>query len=395
MTSTPVHLEGKVDPDRGFLPSPDPLTELPADYAAWDELGHSLPKLLATQQVRHAVSRLPTIDASGLPDDALTRAMLVLSFLGHAYIYQSWQAEAATSLPAAIAVPWATVARRLGRPPILSYASYALDNWRRIDSSGPIALGNLALLQNFLGGLDEEWFVTVHVQIEAQAAPLLHALTRAVTHDSSQVRDALETIHSALQRMHQTLLRMPENCDPYIYYHRVRPFIHGWQQHPVVYEGVSEHLGTAQAYYGETGAQSTIVPCLDAVLGIRHQRDELRTYLLEMRRYMPPGHVAFLEELERAGSVRDTVVSGGDSNLQKLYDSCVEVLEGFRSTHLDYAARYIQKQAQVGVNSTEYGTGGTPFMRYLKKHRNETTHHRLDGSRRNGGPEVAIQPDPS
>ena len=377
MGSTPVHLEGKVHPERGFLPAPDPLTELPPEYAAWDELGNNLPKLLATQQVRAAVARLPVLNPAGLPDEALPRAMLVLSFLGHAYIFQSWQAEAASSLPAAIAVPWVGVAKRMGRPPILSYASYALDNWRRIDPAGPIALGNLALPQNFLGGLDEEWFVTVHVQIEAQAAPLLQALPRATTHDLIQVRDALETIHNALERMHRTLLRMPENCDPYIYYHRVRPFIHGWQQHPVTYEGVHEHFGTAQTYYGETGAQSTIVPCLDAVLGIRHQRDELRTYLLEMRRYMPRGHVAFLESLEQAGAVRDVVVASGDADIQKLYDACVEGVEAFRSTHLEYAARYIQKQSQVGVNSTEYGTGGTPFMRYLKKHRNETTDHRL------------------
>ena len=387
MTSTPEYLEGAVDPDRGFLPVPDPVSQLPADYAAWDDLGHNLPKLLATQQVRAEVSKLPVIDPAGLPHSALPRAMLVLSFLGHAYIFQSWQAEAASSLPAAIAVPWVGVARRLGRPPILSYASYALDNWRRIDPLGPIALGNLALLQNFLGGLDEEWFVTVHVQIEAQAAPLLRALRRGVksrdardARHANQLRDALETIHTALEAMHRTLLRMPENCDPYIYYHRVRPFIHGWQQHPVVYEGVPEHLGTPQTYYGETGAQSTIVPCLDATLGIRHQLDELRTYLQEMRKYMPRGHVAFLSGLERAGSVRDFVLVSGDKDLRQRYDACVEVLEAFRSTHLDYAARYIQKQAQVGVNSTEYGTGGTPFMRYLKKHRNETSEQRLNGA---------------
>ncbi len=45
----------------------------------------------------------------------------------------------------------------LGRPPVLSYASYALDNWRRIDRKNPIDLGNIALLQNFLGGQDEEY----------------------------------------------------------------------------------------------------------------------------------------------------------------------------------------------------------------------------------------------
>src|SRR5205807_7608470 len=140
---------------------------------------------------------------------------------------------------------------------------------------------------NFVGGLDEEWFITVHIQIEAQAASALVALPRA----QQAVRDGdvaaataeLSEVADALGRMNETLRRMPENCDPYIYYHRVRPFIHGWHQHPVIYEGVQEFGSQPQTFFGETGAQSTIVPCLDAVLGVRHRQDELRAYLAEMR----------------------------------------------------------------------------------------------------------------
>ena len=37
--------------------------------------------------------------------------------------------------------------------------------------------------------------------------------------------------------------RMPEKCDPFIYYNRVRPYIFGWKNNPatpdgVIYEGV-------------------------------------------------------------------------------------------------------------------------------------------------------------
>src|SRR6266581_555701 len=387
MMSTPAQrarslLDGGVDPQRGFLPAVDPLTHLPGRFAVWDAVGRELPKLLAAGRARSVLSRLPALDPSELPDAAIPRAMVLLSFFGHAYVYQSWQTDVADRLPAAVARPWVSTAERLGRPPILSYASYALDNWRRLDPNEPIALGNLALLQNFFGGLDEEWFITVHIQIEAQAAPALALLPTAqqaaLEGDVAAATAALTEVANALGRMNQTLLRMPENCDPYIYYHRVRPFIHGWQQHPVVYEGVAEYGGAPQTFFGETGAQSTIVPCLDAVLGVRHRQDELRVYLAEMRRYMPRGHVAFLEQLEAGPSVRDFVLLGGDDSLQAAYDACVAGVQAFRSTHLEYAGRYIQKQAQVGVNSTVYGTGGTPFMRYLKKHRNETAAHRVD-----------------
>ena len=91
---------------------------------------------------------------------------------------------------------------------------------------------------------------------------------------------------------------------------------------------------------------------------------------------MPRGHVAFLSALEVGPSVRTFVLACSDSRLVAAYDTCVAGVEEFRSTHLDYASRYIQKQAQVGVNSTQYGTGGTPFMRYLKKHRDETRNER-------------------
>jgi len=206
---------------------------------------------------------------------------------------------------------------------------------------------------------------------------LLRLQQAVVDADSVALTAGLETVACALELMNATLLRMPENCDPYIYYQRVRPFIHGWQQHPVVYSGVAEYAGVPQTFHGETGAQSSIIPCLDAALGIHHRPDDLRAYLAAMRQYMPPAHVRFLEHLESAPSVRSFVLNSTDPSLRDAYTTCIAGVEKFRSTHLEYAASYIQHQAQIGTNSTTYGTGGTPFMRYLKKHRDETTHHRL------------------
>ena len=53
-------------------------------------------------------------------------------------------------------------------------------------------------------------------------------------------------------------------------------------------------------------------------------------------------------------------------------------MELFRSTHLEYARSYIAKQSQGGKrNPADVGTGGTPFVPYLKKHRAETAEHKI------------------
>lgn len=315
--------------------------------------------------------------------------MRTLSFAGHAYVWEVPDHPAA-SLPPQLAQPWYEVARLLGRPPVLSYASYALDNWRRLDPTKPIRLDNIVLLQNFLGGLDEEWFVVIHIQIEREAGPGLAGLLQAMdgaAHDrEDEVLCGLQSLASAQTAMRDTLLRMTERCDPYVYYTRVRPYIHGWKNSPSLpnglrYVDVSAYAGEPQQFRGETGAQSSIVPCLDAGLGIGHEPDPLTVYLQEMRDYMPPRHREFLHSLEEAvddlhrpllsGYVRDRKFRSPE--LWTAYCCCVDLLAQFREIHVGYADSYIHRQHQSHAsNPTAVGTGGTPFMVYLQKHLDET-----------------------
>lgn len=369
---------------RGFLPDEDPLVRLPQAFDAWEEMALGLPKLLMTGRIRGLIEKLPPFPVESLTTEReWRRAMGVLSYIGHAYVWGEPKVPA--KVPAVLAMPWKAVADHLGRPPILSYASYALDNWYRVDSNGPIECGNICLIQNFLGGMDEEWFILIHIDIEQRAAQAITAIPRAQVAarngDLSALKKELANVDEAMSKMYGVMERMPEHCDPYVYFHRVRPYIHGWKNHPempegLVYEGCYD--GAPQAFRGETGAQSSIVPCLDGLLGVEHADDPLKEYLMEMRTYMPPKHRAFLEAVEKAGSVRNVVEQSHDSELQAVYNRCLEWVEKFRSIHLEFAAKYIYSQLQTDANNpSKVGTGGTPFMKYLKKHRDETTEHVL------------------
>jgi indoleamine 2,3-dioxygenase len=375
-----------IDRERGFLPSKDPLRQLPEVFDPWESFARSLPKQFASDHIRRSIQDLPPFPLGYLCSAReRERAMVLLSYLGHAYVWGG--PKPAAVLPRVLAVPWHAVAESLGRPPVLSYSSYALHNYYRFDPARKIECGNIALIQNFLGGIDEEWFILIHVDIERKAAPalaILHAcLDAAESRDAEILESHLYEVHASLVEIRSTLARMPERCDPYIYYHRVRPYIHGWKDHPdlpggLIYEGVDAYRGRPQQFRGETGAQSAIVPSLDAVLGVGHEADMLRVYLMEMRAYMPPEHRDFIASLEERGSIRGAVTHSNRHSLTAIYNACVEELEKFRSLHLEYAAKYIFHQAQTDPkNPHAVGTGGTPFMQYLKKHRDETHQHVL------------------
>ena len=129
----------QIDPNRGFLPNPDPLQQLASKFEPWDQLGKSMPKLLLKGEFRSAVEKLPLIDSSIISDGPeLGRAMLLLSMFANAFI--SCGSEPESKIPRPLAIPLANVAKRSGRPPIASHASIVLNNWRRIDKDGSIAV---------------------------------------------------------------------------------------------------------------------------------------------------------------------------------------------------------------------------------------------------------------
>ena len=178
---------------------------------------------------------------------------------------------------------------------------------------------------------------------------------------------------------------MPERCDPYVYFHRVRPYIHGWKDNPalgdgLIYEGVAETGGKPQAFRGQTGSQS-------------HHR--ARRWMRCSASATPPircapsstscTSIARPRTARFVDEVRARSATCAPSSRRRAIPTCASFttpasasLARFRTRHLEYAASYIDKQRKDSAgNDTDVGTGGTPFMKYLKKHRDEAEQHLL------------------
>ncbi len=377
-----------VTAERGFL-TPHNMDEvtLPPDFAPIIAAGKSLADFITSGQIRSLLKDLPEVNMDAeLPklNDAQLRMLMVhYSFIVQAYVWG--EAQAPKTLPRNLAVPYCKLADKIGQFPLLPYTAYTLDNWGRFDRKGPITLENIYVIQKFLGGQDEHWFIMVHIEIEAKAGVALAAIPALLDavdkKDAKGITAGLKAVLAAWENINPVFDRMIDKCDPYIYYNRVRPYIHGWKGNPampegLVYEGVDKYKGQPQSFRGQTGSQSSIVPVMDALMGIGHENDPLREYLDELHAYRPPKHRLFIEAVAARSKIRDFVIAQNDKDTTLLYNKIIDHVQKFRTRHLEFSAHYINKQAAKGEgNPVEVGTGGTPFMKYLKKHRDESRQH--------------------
>jgi indoleamine 2,3-dioxygenase len=355
---------------RGFLPECDPLRAFPpgSELAVLDEWGRDLPSLLQDSHFREFARRLriPAWPGEEPNDESLPVMRLYyvrLGFLASAYVNQVGEPPA-NVLPRNLAVPLCDICRRLDRPPILSYDGYALYNWKRFQPDGPIALGNIDTLQDFVHLYDEHWFILVHIEIEAIAAEVLAAIDMAAAataaQDEEAVNRALSQIGKSVWRQVGVLRRIPEKMDPALYFRTFRPYIRFFEN--VVYEEVDNR---PLDFRGETGAQSSIVPTLVAFMKIRHRQSLLTDHLADMRRFMPREHRALIAEVQAMPDVRPLAD-------KELYNDILEAMATFREVHIGWAMEYIHKRV-----ADPRGTGGTPYMQWLAQLIDETRAHKI------------------
>ena len=175
-----------ISPRTGFLPESHPILSLAhvdENFEKLETFCNNLTRLVYTKQIRLQIrkaaegdnqSLFPTsLDISKLKDVMeLERAMLLLSIVGHVYLHGNagLSEEPIDVVPSILSTPWCGVSDKLGRPPVLSHASVSIHNWRLLDRSAGITVDNIVLLNNIVGGIDEDWFFTVTIAIEACAS---------------------------------------------------------------------------------------------------------------------------------------------------------------------------------------------------------------------------------
>lgn len=367
--------------DRGFLINPDPvvslseaMSDLPIagdDLVQAESIAEDLPKLLETRQVRTVLESLPVADMQPLWAQidsmdfrVIERLMQMYSYFASAFVYATGE-EPAHRIPKGVALPLVQLAKMVERPPILSYSSYVLNNWRRIASDSAITADNTEIVQNFLGNRDESWFIRIHVDIEARAADALINIQKAVQakDDADLLETALMAVHRSICRMIESFRRMPEECDSDVYYFKVRPYIFGFND--VVYEGAFDNQ--LQSFRGQTGAQSSIVPTMVAALSLQHEANGLTQHLDIMKAYMPKPHRELIARMRQAG-IREAVMrQPAKTGLREAYNQCLRQVLAFRQLHYHYATTYIAEKVKNPL-----GTGGTVFMDWLKQLAQET-----------------------
>lgn len=442
MITIPKPEDYDVSPANGFLSSAPPLEALSdPHYAPWEHIVKNLQGLILSKRLREVVDRLPILSTDRLfGEPQWRRAYSVLAFIAHAYI---WGGDKPLEwVPPPLTVPFMATCKHLELPPVATYAGLVLWNWKPIFEDERVdTLANLDMIDTFTGSLDEKWFYVISVAIEARGAPLiplmLQAIKAADRGDRATVTECLRTFAERLDELGAMLVRMYDNCDPHVFYHRIRPFLAGSKNmadaglpNGVVFDnGGPINKQRYVQFSGGSNAQSSLIQFFDVALSVEHRPTGAKahstpteqrkpkpaesSFIHEMRKYMPGPHARFLAAVGRVANIRAFVEQHKyDRSLSVAFDACLAMLSAFRDKHIQMVSRYIiikageakknaakAEQAKERVREMDLpvrpksaagkpeqekerknlrGTGGTSLIPFLRQARDETGEPAVD-----------------
>ncbi|PVU86715.1 hypothetical protein BB559_005222 [Furculomyces boomerangus] len=402
--------EYDVSENCGFLSDDIPLQKLDDEYyQPWEYLITEFVSYQVSGKFREKILELPLLSTEHLKTlPNYKRAYMVLAYLVHGYVW-SIHKKPEEKIPKCLAVPFCQVSEYLGLNPVTSYASLVLWNWKTMDKTEDMmSLDNLTTIFNFTGSPDEVWFDLISTAIEVKGGKVIYCAGKIIRSIQSNnldgVVEGIDELSKGLKESTKILTRMYEKCDPYIFFHKIRPYLAGWDgietnglKRGILYEGTDE-LDPEKEYkkfVGGNAAQSSVFQAVDIILGIRHYSDDSENeqnqrnesvkppgnpYLLEMRGYMPGQHRRFLIDLEKVCKLREYVLNNTvdvskvnnqkftesiealsisnesktskghfpkekQTELLKSYNKCISTLKTFRDAHLVIVKTYVVDEA--------------------------------------------------
>jgi indoleamine 2,3-dioxygenase len=361
-------LDTATRPMSGFL-SPRPLLITARGFEKVSWVASKLPKIIksGTAELRKEIESLPLLDTSDVSDPLILRALLRdYHYLQSAYARSQ---PAVQTVPESIAVPSYTLARRLGRKSMLSYASMVLDNWWQVEPDMPFTFEHVRPIRTFTDTDDERGFIVPHTLIEHEARGAVDQIEPIILDvqgdRASTIIPRLYRISSAFEGMQTLFAYITKHCDPKVYFEVIRPWMDGFKE--AIFEGVDEIGDVPQSFIGPSGAQSSILPAIDAILCIQHDRNYFSAYLEKLRDYMPPEHVRLIERAERSRPLRAFVIRSSDTDLRQTYCSAVQSVRSFRLVHRAFTKKYIS-----AYSSTARGTGGSQYDEFVDQYIKDT-----------------------
>jgi len=385
---------------RAFLPSRDPICTLPKPFDVLIEIVELLPTLCIEKRVREVLSTTYEIPLSKLnvrdlsDEDSRCRVHSLYSYIVVAFIRDKQDEQ--TRVPSYLSRGYVEISEILGRKPSLDYADCVLYNWERIDRDGPLLPGNIRLLNRFTGMIDEEWFFKTHVVIESEATPVLGSIQsglRAIeSNDMKRISECLESLERSMWVVSRICLPLMFKrgglvvdgkrvssgaplCDYFMFFNRLRNYIGPLKN--VIYEGCFDDK--PQNYPGPSGAMSSLLPSLDAFMGIKLSNAKLFKMLRSFESYVPEPHRDFLSQIRNVkqhSNVRDSITSLCSSGtieaaaLVQKYNEVIDRVLDFRWRHLHFVRKFIVEQSPEASRAS-----GTSLSLSLSSSLSQTYQH--------------------
>jgi indoleamine 2,3-dioxygenase len=263
----------------------------------------------------------------------------------------------------------------------MSYAAaYTLYNYRFEDPSiATDSYGNLRLIRAFERGLDpsssEAGFVLTHVDMVKHSPSLILGTTQLLdavaTHaDRTSANSALQMLLGSMNAIESSMEAMWTHSRPadYLSY---RTFIFGITNQSMFPSGViyaGHNHDKPMSFRGESGANDSIIPLLDALLEIPMPANPLTEILKDFRSYRPKPHrefLAYVRNVAQELGVKDYCTckpegEGQETETTVLYLRLLDTVRSFRWRHWLFAREYIIRRSKHPT-----ATGGSPIVTWL------------------------------